>query len=186
MKRFLKLMVTRRLGWTVIGALVLLTGILWGISSPTVPYIGLPQGGGPLQVFSTTNGDIYLYPADKSAFFIARHDDFSPPIDPTKIHMDVLLDLVARSDTIRVNDAIKGNQPVTDAHVIEKLVLYNLNNKPLGTYTASDYDPSTGGYYENRWWPGASALMAVGLLIASVALFVGRKRFVPEPPMPPS
>jgi hypothetical protein len=174
LKRFLKLMVTQRWGWTLIGALVLLTGILWGISSPIIPYMGLSEGSGQIQVFPTKNGDIYVYPTDKSAFFIARHDDFSPPIDSNKIHMDIVLDGVARSDTIRVNDVI-GDQPVTDAHVIEKLVLYNLNNKPLGTYTASDYDPNTGGYYENRWWPGASALMAVGLLIASAALFVRRK-----------
>jgi hypothetical protein len=180
LKRFLKLMVTRRWGWTLIGALVLLTGILWGISSPTAPYIGLPEGS--LQVFPAKNGDIYLYPTDKSVFFIARHDDFSPPIDANKIHMDILLDGVARPDMIRMNNVIRGNQPVTEAHVIEKLVLYNLDNKPLGTYIASDYDPNTGGYYENRWWPGAIALMAVGLLTASVALFMGHR---PPPPPPP-
>src|SRR5260370_1984858 len=89
--------------------------------------------------------------------------------------MDILLDFVARSDTISVNDTIEGNLHITQAHVIEKLVLYNLNKQPLGTYTASDYDPSSGGHYENRWWPGAILLIAVGLLIASVALFVTPK-----------
>lgn len=176
MKLFLKRVVTRRWGWTLIGALILLTGALWGISSPTVPYMGLPGDSAThLYVTATKNGDVYIYPTDKSIFFIARHDDFSPPVDRTKIHLDILLNLAARSDTISVNDTIEGNLHVAQAHVIEKLVLYNLNNQPLATYTASDYDPDSGGHYESRWWPGAIALMAIGLLIASVALFVRRK-----------
>ncbi len=49
---------------------------------------------------------------------------------------------------ISVNETIEGNLHVSQAHVIEKLVLYNLNSTPLATYTASDYNPSSGDYYE--------------------------------------
>ncbi len=177
MKHFLKLVITRSWGWTLIGTLVLLTGVLWGLSSPTVPYIG-PPGGSTTYFFVSTanNGDVYIYPTDKSTFFVARHDDFSPPIDRTKIHLDMRLSFVARSETINVNETIAGNLHVSQAHVIEKLVFYSLNSTPLATYTASDYNPDTGGYYESRWWPGAIALIAAGLLIASVAIFVWRKR----------
>lgn len=90
--------------------------------------------------------------------------------------MDMLMDFVARSDTISVNDSINGNVHITQAHVIEKLVLYNLRNEPLGTYTASDYNPSSGGSYESRWWPGAITLMAVGLLIDCVAVVFLRRK----------
>jgi LPXTG-motif cell wall-anchored protein len=107
-------------------------------------------------------------------FFLARHDDFSPPINRTQIHLDILLDFVARSDTISVDDTLEGNLHVTQAHVIEKLVLYNLDSHPIATYTASDYNPN--GYYESRWWPIGIALIAAGLLIVSVAFFAGRKR----------
>jgi len=177
LKHFLKLVITRRWGWTLIGTLVLLTGALWGISSPTVPYIGPPGDSTThLYVAAANNGDVYIYPTDKSTFFIARHDDFSPPIDRTKIHLDTLLNFVARSETTSVNGTIEGNLHVSQAHVIEKLVLYTLNNTPLATYTASDYNPGSGGYYESRWWPGAIALIAAGLLIASGALFVRHKR----------
>jgi len=177
LKHFLKLVITRSWGWTLIGTLVLLTGVLWGLSSPTVPYIGPPGGSTThFYVIAANNGDVYIYPTDKSTFFVARHDDFSPPIDRTKIHLDILLSFVARSETISVNETIDGNLHVSQAHVIEKLVLYSLNSTPLATYTASDYNPDSGGYYESRWWPGAIALIAAGLLIASVALFVWRKR----------
>lgn len=177
MKHFLKLLVTRRWGWALIGALILLIGILWGTSSPTVPYMGTPGGADThFYVMATNNGDVYIYPTDKSSFYIARHDDFSPPIDRTQIHLDILLSFVARSDTISVNDTLEGNLHVTQAHVIEKLVLYSQNDTPLATYTASDYSASSGGYYESRWWPVAIVLILIGLLIAYVALFVGRKR----------
>jgi hypothetical protein len=101
-------------------------------------------------VTATKNGDVYIYPTDKSMFFLARHADFSPPIDTTKIHLDIRMDFVARSETMGVNDTIEGNLHVTQAHVIEKLVLYSQNTTLLATYTANDYNPNSSGYYESR------------------------------------
>ncbi|HEY7415511.1 MAG TPA: hypothetical protein VH593_09985 [Ktedonobacteraceae bacterium] len=151
MKHFLKLLVTRRWGWTLIGLLFLLTGVLWGASSPTVPYMG-PSIDSTVHYYvtATKNGDVYIYPTDKSMFFLARHADFSPPIDTTKIHLDIRMDFVARSETMGVNDTIEGNLHVTQAHVIEKLVLYSQNTTLLATYTANDYNPNSSGYYESR------------------------------------
>jgi len=174
LKLFLKRVVTRRRGWTLIGALVLLAGVLWGVSSPTVSYIGPP--GDPTTHLSMTiakNGDVYIYPTNKSIFFIARHDDFSSPINIPST--DILVHFVARPDTISVNDTIERNLHVTQAHVIKMLELDKLDKTLLATYTTSDYNPSSDGYYESRWWPGSITLMAVGLLIACVALFVRRK-----------
>ncbi len=180
----LKFMVTQRQGWTVIGVLVLLTGVLWGTSSPTTPYIPTPRGSDALIYSPMNNGDIYIYSKDMSGFYIARHSDFSPPIpiDRTKTYGNIQMEFLARSDMISVNDTTEGNVHVTQAHVIEWLKLYD-GNTLLGTYTASDYNPS--GYYESRWWPVAVALIAAGLLITSVALFVRRIRrkgasFVPS------
>jgi TIR domain len=170
----------RRWVWTLVGMLILLSGVLWGVTSPTVPYIKTPAH---FYLYPpTTNGDIYISSTDKSTFFIARHEDFSPPIDPTKIHLGMPLNFVARPNTIRVNDTIDG-QSVAEAHVIEQLELYDNQDSPtpLATYRASDYNPSSGDYYESRWWPVAVALIIAGLVIACATLFVGSKRRTSDP-----
>ncbi len=178
--RFLKFMFARRLGWTLIGILLLLTGGLWGFSSPTVPYMETPEGSTPLQVIPTKSGDIYIYAIeDMSTFFILRHNDFSSPLDYGKIPPRTKLAFLARSDTISVNDKIRDDTTgrdllVTQAHVIEKLEVSDQSGISRTTYKANDYNLN--GYYESRWWPIAIALIAAGLLIASVTLFVRRRR----------
>jgi hypothetical protein len=170
---FLKFMVTRTGVWIIVGLLLLLAGVLWGVSSPTVPYIGIPK---ELDYsYGTTNkGDVYIYSTNHSTFFIARRNDFSRLVDLTKSNQDILVYVLARPDTISVNDTIDGKLHVTQAHVIERLELRDLNNRQIGTYTARDYNSS--GIYENRWWPVAVALIAAGLLMICIASFVGLKR----------
>jgi TIR domain-containing protein len=186
----LKLMVTRSGGWIFIGMLVLLTGVLWGASSPTLPYLRSSEvSDGYYYDIDPKNDALYIYAKNNTAtFFIARCNDFSPHIDCTNIHGSMNLSFVALPNTISVNytlDTNEGKQHITQAHVIEQLVLSDSSSTLRATYTVSDYNSSSAGYYENRWWPVAVALIAAGLLIASVALFVGRIRrkgasFVPS------
>jgi hypothetical protein len=169
----LKLMVTRARSWIVVGLLLLLAGVLWGISSPTIPYIGIPNEL-DYSYGTTSKGDVYIYSTNHSMFFVARRKDFSHPIDLTKSNQDILVYVLARPDKISVNDTIDGKLHVTQAHVIERLEVQDMKKHSLGTYTARDYNPS--GIYENRWWPVAAALIAAGLLITCVACFAGLKR----------
>ncbi len=168
-----KPMITWARSWIIVGFLLLLAGVLWGISSPTIPYIGIPNEL-DYSYGTTSKGDVYIYSTNHSMFFVARRNDFSHPIDLTKSNQDILVYVLARSDTISVNDTIDGKVHVTQAHVIERLEVQDMRKRSLGTYTARDYNPS--GTYENRWWPVAAALIAAGLLITCVACFVGLKR----------
>jgi hypothetical protein len=186
----LMLIVTRSGGWIFIGMLVLLTGVLWGASSPTIPYLRSSEvADGYYYDPDQKNDALYIYAKNNpSTLFIARCNDFSPHIDCTNIHGSMKLSFVALPNTISVDytlDTGGGKLHVTQAHVIEQLVLYDSSSTLRATYTASDYNSSSAGYYENRWWPVAVVLIVAGLLIASVALFVRRKRrkgasFVPS------
>ena len=170
-------LITRRWIWAVIGVIVLLSGVLWGASSPTVPYIEIPRGS--YYYFSTANnGDVYIYPVNWSTFFVARRNDFSSPIDSTKTDQTKWLLFFARPDMISVDDTIdtiQGKQYVTQAHVIEQLTLYDQSQIVLATYTARDYN-SNHDYYESWWWPTPVVLIGTGLVTACVALFVRPKR----------
>jgi hypothetical protein len=178
---FLKLIVTRRWGWAVIGAIVLLSGLLWGASSPTVPYIGTPEGYTPLNVIPTKSGDLYISaPENQSTFYIAHCNDLSPHVDCAKLPSKMKLGFFARPEPISMNgkirDDITGRDlQVSQAYVIEELDVSDLSNGSRKTYTASDFSPNH-MYYENRWWPVAIALIGSGLLVAYVALFVRRRR----------
>ena len=102
-------LITRRWIWAVIGVIVLLSGVLWGASSPTVPYIEIPRGS--YYYFSTANnGDVYIYPVNRSTFFVARRNDFSSPIDSTKTDQTKWLSFFARPDTISVEYTLETIQ----------------------------------------------------------------------------
>ena len=174
MRRFLLLLVTRRWGWTLIAALIVLGGSLWGVSSPTTAYQNSQNV--TYIVSATNNGDVYIWTTDNANFFVARHNDFNPPIDRTKLHLDTAFTFVDRADTISVNQDLGDNLHTSQAHVIEKLVLYDTNNNVIATYTTSDYNSNPNGFYANRWWPGGIAAIFVGLLMGYVVLFVGRKK----------
>lgn len=185
MGRFLLLLVTRRWGWTLIAALIVAGGSLWGVSSPTIPYQNAQNT--TYITAAASNGDVYFWTTDNSNFFVARHDDFNPPIDRTKLHLDAGFNFVARTDTISVNDTV-ASLHITQAHVIEQLVLYDNTRNVVATYITSDYNANPNGYYANRWWPTGIGIIFVGLLLAYVVLFVGRKRRAKVSPgsQPPS
>ena len=181
MGHFLRLLVTRRWGWTLIAALIIVGGVLWGVSSPLIPYQTNQDNTSPqneVYITKINNGDIYIWTTDKTnpTFYVARHDDFNPPIDATQIHLEAYLSFVDRSDTISVNEYLANNVHATQAHIVEQLTLYDTHSHVTGTYSTSDYNSNSEGYFDNRWWPGGSATIAVGLLVAWIALFVRRKK----------
>jgi hypothetical protein len=181
MGRFLLLLITRRWGWALIGALIIVGGVLWGVSSPLIPYENSllnSSNQDSVYIGATSDGNIYIWTTDKTnpTFYVARTSDFNPPIDRTKIHLDSRLNFVDRSDTINLKATLADNVHVTQAHIIEQLVIYDVNSKVTATYNASGYDPNSSGYLDSRWWPGGDATIAFGLLVACVALFVRRKK----------
>src|SRR5436305_3394029 len=170
--RWSKFLFTRRPGWVMIGLSVSLAGVLWGISSPMVPYMKSEDVANAYS-YVPQNSNIYIYPADnRLTVFIAQCDKLSPHIDCTKIQGSMKVAFLAHRDTISVNGNNVNPQPV-QAHVIDELILSDAFGFST-TYTTSNYDAS--GTYDNHWWPGGFALIGCGLLIASVALFVVRKR----------
>jgi hypothetical protein len=177
MGRFLLRLVTRRWGWTLIAALVILGGSLWGATSSTTHYL---TGPNTYYFFSaTSNGDVYIWTSDSSnnlTFYVARHNEFSPAIDRTQLHLDSSITFVASPDTVSVNEQFGNNIHASQAHVIEELNVYNASRKLVANYKTADYRANPTGYYNNHWWPIGSGIILFGLLMAYCALFVGRKK----------
>src|SRR5579883_2339109 len=182
MGHFLRFLFTRRRGWALIGALIVAGGVLWGVSSPTIPYESSPVDAHYF-MGAVSNGDVYIWTSDphNPIFYVARHEDFSSPISAASVTIKGYVSFIARSDTIYVNQDLTSHVHATEAHIIEQLTLYDNNEHPLNTYDATSYTPNSTGYFDNRWWPGASATMAAGLLIAYIALFVRRKKRTAAP-----
>ncbi len=182
MGHFLRLLFTRRWGWALIGALIIAGGVLWGVSSPIIPYESTPLNT-TYFVGAVSNGDVYVWTTDPKnpTFYVARHEDFSSPISSASVTLKGYVSFVARADTIYVNQNLTDHLHATQAHIIEQLTLYDSNEHPINTYEANGYTPNSTGYFDNRWWPGGSATIAAGLLVACVALFVRRKKRATAP-----
>jgi hypothetical protein len=167
----------------LIAALIIMGGVLWGVSSPIIPYQTSSQASadGQIDYYSGVgkNGDVYIWTTDKAnpTFYVARHDDFNSSINPGLImNLKGYVSFVNRSDMINVDTNLAGHIHVSQAHVIEQLTLYDANHHVTGSYSASDYNASSSGYFDNRWLPGGSATILVGLLVACVTLFTRRKK----------
>jgi hypothetical protein len=184
MLRFLKIIFTRRWGWALIAALIVFGGGLWGWTSSTTPLLSGPTT--TYTIAANALGDVYFITKDNSTFFVARHNDFDSTIDLTHFNLSNRFAWLALPATITVNDYLDSDLHVTQAHIIEQLIVYNSDGSIFHTYTKSDYQTNANGFYDNRWFPTGSGIMLGGLLIGYGVLFVGRKRknaatVVPDP-----
>lgn len=181
---FLKLLVTRRWGWLIIAGLIVLVGFSWGYSSSTTPYLNWPSSlaqqkqddqSPTYMMAANAQGDVYFYAKDKSVFYVARHNDFQQSLDLTLFTNSHFYSFKADADTITLNDTVQGVQ-ITQAHVIEQLLVYSSGQDLLQTYKTNELTANPNGTYVNRWWPYGVGEIASGLLIGTLAIFAGRKR----------
>lgn len=167
------LLVTRVLGWALIGIGLFLGGLIWGLTSHQVSYI---QGGqGQYQVYvSDDYGFIYLQQGNTNNYYVMHIPDYTPFADPSTIlrimqsHSGI--NFIARSDSTAANIELNGVL-VTTAHTIEKITFANSNGQNAVTYTSSDYSGNPNGYTAN-YWPYAAPLMLVGAICAGSMIFI--------------
>lgn len=168
------MLITSRLGWALIGVGLLIGGLIWGLNSYQVTY-EKGQPGTNYETYVGDFGDIYFSAEGSTNYFIARSTDFNKEIDTSVFKAPGTISFIARTDTINVDADLDGTH-IKQAHMIKKLIVYDLNGHQLASYTTPEYNANPGGYTVNNW-PYASLLMFAGVLIAGVMLFfIGRAR----------
>lgn len=169
MVRLAILLLSRRWGLIVVGALLVIGGLIWGLSSHNISYQSHPQSSNYHIGTGTTSGNVYINANGSDEYFAAFNGDFSPAISSSDLDKTDSVSFIARTDTSTLDPALNANgTTINDAHKIEKLVLYDQNGSIINTYTSSEYTANPNGLSENNW-PLASLLLVIGLILGGAA-----------------
>lgn len=166
-------LVTRIWGWAIIGIILLLGGLIWGLTSRQVSYF---QGGqGQYKAFvSDDNGFIYLEQVGASNYYVMHIPDYSPFADPTTIQSAVVghgrISFIASTASVGANILLDGVTVYT-AHPIERITFTDSNGQNAVTYTNAEYSGNPNGYVINNW-PYAIPLIVIGAICAAIMLFL--------------
>ena len=173
-------LLTSKWGWTTIGFVLLIGGLIWGLNSHQVAYL---QGNQGQYRLITTNGGIVLFQQENTSnYYVMDPGNFTQAdinLNPIENGQFSRFNFAASTDTVYVDVYISSTgTTVSYAHPIEKITFYDQNGQNPVTYTTADYSGNPNGRTINNW-PQASLLMLVGALCAGIMLFFivnGRKR----------
>jgi hypothetical protein len=163
-------------GRIIIGALLIVIGLVVGATSQQVSYTQSGSSNKYVPAVGKTSGNLYLHVSGSDDYFVGFNSDFT-------VSQDVLskyatLSFIARSDTSTLDPALSAPDGTTinDAHKIEKITFNDNSGAVLGTYTTTEYTANPNGVYNNQW-PLGLLIVLVGLLILGVPfLFVMLRR----------
>ena len=158
-------------GWStvVIGMIVLIAGLAWGlIGSHQIAYESSQSGADYNPQFGETSGNLYFHVAGSPDYFIAFASDFDPAISQSDFaNMDHYV-FLARTDTSDPNITLSGTS-INSAHKVEKLTLYAKDGSVISTHTTAEYTANPNGVYVSVW-SNAGWLAGFGLLLAVAGL----------------
>lgn len=173
--RLIRLLLSNRLAMIITGAILVLIGLVYGITSHQVNYIQSTDGTDYQLTTGTQTGNLYINVKGSSEYYVAFNSDFQVP--QSELDTPGSVSFIARSDTSTLDPALNApdGSTITEAHKIEKLVLTDQSGAPLGTFTTPEYDANPNGVYVNNWLAGGG-IAAVGLLLALLSLVIHRQK----------
>lgn len=181
MVRLAILLLTRRWGLIIVGAILVIGGLVWGITSHQVAYQNSQQGANYHLATGTQSGNLYINADGSSDYFAAFKGDFNPPIAQSDIDNSASINFVARTDTSTLDPALNTDTgTVNDAHKIEKIVFFDKSGNVMATYTTAEYNANPNGFYDNEWLKSIW-LVLVGLLMGGAALLYPMLAKKPQP-----
>ena len=168
-------LLSKRWSWIIIGALMIIGGVLWGRTSHQINYTQI-NGSASYYDIGTgeTSGNTYFNASGSDDYYVAFADDFSVPQSDLK--NAISFTIIARTDTSTLNRTLSivhgyKRSYVSSAHKIEKLVLYGRSGSILASFTTEEYKANPGGVNDNEWIK-AIWLIIAGVIIAGAALIV--------------
>lgn len=158
------LLLIRRWGLMIIGAILVLVGLAWGATSHQVTFTNYPQGSLDTHYYVYNGGQgTYISIPGTSTYFIARKNDFNPPLNTDGLSS---VAFIASSEKADIDASLEG-QHIDREYIIEKIAFYDGNDQLLAMYTTPEYNanPNPNGFYRNTW------LSALWLMVAGTLFF---------------
>lgn len=170
-----RLLLRRSWGWLVVGIIMVIGGLIWGLTSHQVTYANSQQNASYHIAIGESTGNVYINADGSSDYFAAFSGDFSPAITQSDIDNSTAISFIARTDTSTLNPALNApnGSTVNDAHKVEKLVFYDKNGNIQKTFTTAEYLANPNGFNDNEWlkaiWLVLGGLVVTILSIVSMA-----------------
>ncbi|MBV9228147.1 MAG: hypothetical protein JOZ18_02450, partial [Chloroflexi bacterium] len=170
-------MLTRHVGRIIAGALLLVFGLIIGVTSHNVGYQHLTKGSGPFDVHVLDNGDIYIQDTASQTFYIVHEADFTPTVDtntfPSKSSFTSLIyDNDSQSVDVKLTN---GNQLSGTGYAVEQFAFVDTNGQNEKSFSTSNYQQNPNGFYQNNW-PGGGTVAGAGALLLLLTFLMKRSK----------
>lgn len=171
MIRLIILLFTRRWGLIIIGALVLIGGLIYGANSHNVAYQSVSPGS-VAHFLSGDSGTGYLQMSGSPKLYVLNESDFIPAINGTNTFGDGdNISFVYRTDGTTDIDQTStiGTHLAGPAYTVVELTVFSSNGQQV--FKTSNYSQNPDGFYQNNWLVGG-AIAFVGLIILALAFIL--------------
>ncbi|HTK10256.1 MAG TPA: hypothetical protein VL485_24010 [Ktedonobacteraceae bacterium] len=160
-----------RLGRGILGGILLLAGICYGLGSHMVSYHAGPTG--QAEVFVDGNGDDYVRFPGNTAVYIIKAVDFDPYPNPALVaNLHSVSKLVYKEGALQINSTQDdGTVLHVSGYNVSQFSFQDASGTDQGTYTTTEYRQHPGNYYANQW-PTASILLGLGAFLLLLATLI--------------
>ncbi|GAC1645607.1 MAG: hypothetical protein NVS4B12_11820 [Ktedonobacteraceae bacterium] len=155
----------------VLGVVLLLVGVVYGLGSRHVQYKSVGQGS--IAHYLSADGTGYFQMEGNPALYIVHEDNFSPKLAQFA-DSDTVSFVYDPSETtaIDVTSKIGTHLTGTASKVVE--IAYS-DTDGMKIYTTPEYTSNSQGYDHNQW-PIGIGLLIVGLLLIGGSFFLPKKK----------
>ena len=155
----------------IVGVLLVIGGLIYGLSSRQTSYKSVPQG--TIAHYLTSDGTGYLQMEGNAAVYVVHEDNFTPKINSFADGDTISFVYDPGATTsVDVTSTLGTHLTGTAAKVVE-ITAVGTSSQTL--YKTPEYTADSQGYNHNQWGIGI-ALMIVGLLLAVGSFFVPKKK----------
>jgi hypothetical protein len=179
-------LVSRRWGWYLLGAILLVAGVVVGLTSHQVAYQIINKGS--FTPYIVQGGTDYLQTNNGSTYYVINESEFSPAFNGSSVFKNSgSFTMIARSDTQDVDVQLTdGTHLQGTGYKVEQVVILDSSGNPAQTFNDSEYTQNPKGFYENNWASGV-ALIVFGLIAGIAGFFVpqmlkNRRKAAPAAP----
>lgn len=173
--RFFLVLVATTGGWILLGSVLLVGGLVWGLNSHQVTYI---QGGqGNYQIYvSEDNSFLCFQQGTTNNYYVMMLKDYPQALDLGTIQNDIQahnrFTFTASTESTQLNSEVKGSGAfISSALPIEQITFYNNQGANPITYTSTRFAGNPNGYAVNNW-PFAGPMALAGAIGAGAALYI--------------